>query len=162
MLNRLVVLIVGAGLGAAVACQPAPGPLAQADVDAIQAVSDSFTAHMLAKDWEALSGLYAEDAVLMPPNEKTVTGQAAIRDWMAAFPPISQFSLRNATIEGRGDLAYVRGTYALTLGIEGSPADSGKYIEIRKQGPDGMWRLTVDIFNSSRPPMPPAPPARRR
>lgn len=164
MWMRFVPAMAGLSVAALAACQPA-GPLPQADIAAIQATSDSFAAYLKAGNHEALAALYTEDAVLMPPNERAVTGRAAIRAWMEAFPPPTEFSLAHDAVEGRGDLAYVRGRYQMKLGIEGSPVDSGKYIEIRKKGADGMWRLSVDIFNSNLPPMaapPPQPAPRRR
>ncbi|MBI2071557.1 MAG: nuclear transport factor 2 family protein [Gemmatimonadetes bacterium] len=137
------------------ACQRAPATLSEADRQAIQAASDQFLQHFQAKDWDALSQLYAEDAVLMPPNHPAVVGRAAIREFTATFPPVVEFSLTNDVIDGIGDLAYVRGRYRMTLAIEGTPTDSGKYIEIRRRQPDGSWKFTADIFNSSVP-LPPS------
>ncbi len=56
-------------------------------------------------------------------------------------------------IAGRGDLAYVRGTYKLKIVLEGHDPipDTGKYIEIRKKQADGSWLLYRDIFNSDVP-----------
>lgn len=163
MSTRRIAGALGAGLLVLAACQPAaPGPLSQADTDAIRAVSDSFATLVRARDWEALSQLYTEDAVLMPPYQPAVNGRAAIRDWGASLPPVTDLSFALTAIEGRGDLAYVRGRYFMTM--EGMATDTGKFIEIRERGADGMWRLSGDIFNSDRPPAPPpAPaPARRR
>ena len=87
----------------------------------------------------------------MPPNQPAVVGRPAIRDFNATFPPVSAFSLTNQVIDGVGDLAYVRGRYRMTLAIEGSAPDSGKYIEIRGRQADGSWKFTADIFNSDLP-----------
>src|SRR6185503_6135529 len=48
-----------------------------------------------------------------------VRGRAAIKTWMAAFPPVTEFAITSERIEGRADLAYVRGAYAMTLQPEG-------------------------------------------
>jgi ketosteroid isomerase-like protein len=56
-------------------------------------------------------------------------------------------------IDGRADLAYVRGSYSMTLHPQGAPApvdDVGKYLEIRMHQADGSWLLAVDIFNSDK------------
>jgi ketosteroid isomerase-like protein len=130
--------ILGALLGLA-ACTPAaptPAGLTDADRAAIQA--------------------YTEDAVLMPPNDRLVQGAAAIREYLSAFPPVLEFSLMNESVEGAGDLAYVRGRYAMKLGLPGEPVDSGKYVEVRRRGADGSWKLTVDIWNSSLTPAAPS------
>jgi len=133
------------------ACQRPPAVLSEADHQAIQAVSDQLAQHILAKNSDAITELYTEDAVFMPPNQPAVVGRAAIREFQTTFPPLVAFSLTNEVIEGVGDLAYVRGRYRMTLAIEGSPADSGKYFEIRRRQADGSWKLAADIFNSDVP-----------
>lgn len=64
-----------------------------------------------------------------------VTGHAEIRDSWAAFPPLSAIDAEMVEIEGVGDLAYVRGTYHLVMDVEGSPEDTGKFLEIRTVRP---------------------------
>ena len=61
--------------------------------------------------------------------------------------------LEVADLDGRADVAYMRGTFAMTLEPEGAPAVSmaGKYVEILKKQADGTWRFAVDIFNSDAP-----------
>jgi ketosteroid isomerase-like protein len=150
--------ILGALLGLA-ACTPAaptPAGLTDADRAAIQAVSDGFAQSVLAANWDAAMQAYTEDAVLMPPNDRLVQGAAAIREYLSAFPPVLEFSLMNESVEGAGDLAYVRGRYAMKLGLPGEPVDSGKYVEVRRRGADGSWKLTVDIWNSSLTPAAPS------
>ena len=136
------------------ACQPAPALLSDADIAAIHASADSFTANALARRDSANAAHYSETAVFMPPNQPAVEGRAAIRAWFEAFPPISAFSLTPLEIVGRGDLAYERGTYALTIAASGkTPAmpDHGKYLAVRRRHADGSWLMTVDIFNSDVP-----------
>ena len=134
-------------LGAA-GCRPQPVSFSSADRDANQAVIDEFRDAVRAKDWDAVSALYADDGMLMPPNQPTVTGRAAIHDWLANFPPIVSFDLRTEEVTGMGDLAYVRGRWTYVLALEGSPSDSGRFLEIHRLQPDGTWRITRDIFNS--------------
>jgi ketosteroid isomerase-like protein len=83
-----------------------------------------------------------------------VRGRAAFENWIATFPRVSRFTLKNEEIDGRADVAYVRGTYTMTIHPEGAPGpveDVGKYLEIRKRQPDGSWLLAADIFNSDKP-----------
>ena len=142
-------------LGCAVlACQPAPAPLSEADVTAIRAATARFVENGLARRDSANAAEYSEDAVFMPPNQPAVEGRAAIRAWLTAFPPMSAFSLTVTEVKGRGDLAYERGTYALTLAASGkTPAreDHGKYLAVRRRQADGSWPMTADIFNSDVP-----------
>jgi hypothetical protein len=50
-------------------------------------------------------------------------------------------------------MAYVRGTYTMTLAPAGAPEanDSGKFLEVRYRQPDGRWLIAVDMFSSSQP-----------
>lgn len=153
---RRVTLHLGSALAVmtAVACQPqVPATLTATDRADIEAVSDSFAMYLNNANYDALAALYTEDAILLPPNQPAVMGQGAIRDWMAAFPPVSDMVLTVLTVEGTGDLAWVYGGYTMT--IEGMGADTGKYVEIRHRDADGVWRLRADMFSSNRPPMAP-------
>ena len=142
----LIVLLAG--------CKVAPAPLAEVDKGAIRAGTDSFVANVRARRDSGTALLYTENASLMPPNGGVVEGRAAIRAWMEAFPPMSEFTLTPVEIDGRGDLAYVRGTYAMTIAAASGKAamsDHGKFVEIRRRQPDGKWLISVDIFNSDVP-----------
>ena len=52
---------------------------------------------------------------------------------------------------GAGDLVYTYGRYTMTLGLAGSPVDSGKYLDIRRKQKDGSWKYEADMFNTSVP-----------
>lgn len=128
--------------------------LSQADVKAINASTQTAVKAALAKDFAAWAALFAEDGMLNPPNEPSVKGRAAIQAWLARFPPMTAFKLENVKIEGRDDLAYVLGTYTLTITPPGAPApitDSGKFVEIRRRQSDGRWLVAVDMFSSDLP-----------
>ena|SRR2546428_8893178 len=129
------------------------GILSAADQAAIRTVSDRFSQLLVAQEFDSLVRLYTENAVFMPPHQPAVHGRTALRSWMASFPRVSRMSLTINEIDGRADLAYVRGSYAMTLHPENAPGpidDLGKYIEIRKRQADGSWLLAADIFNSDK------------
>ena len=130
------------------------GPLSEEDVAAIRASAESFVEAVRAGDWAGMAALYTEDAVVMAPNEPAVQGRAAIEAWGGAFPPNTDFSIEIVEIDGRGDLAYVRGTTSSTWMPEGASEpiqETDKYVEIRRRQPDGTWLIAVDIFNSDLP-----------
>ncbi len=106
-------------------------------------------------DWAKYAETYyAPDATVLPPNAKTLQGRAAITEFMAAFPTMTNFTTTVVTVEGAGDLAFVHGTYHMELDTPGGPAmDDGKYIEIWKRQSDGSWKVAYDIFNSDLPAM---------
>jgi uncharacterized protein (TIGR02246 family) len=139
------------------ACQaPAPeaGPLSEEDVAAITASTDSFVEALLAGDWAAFAALYTEDAVFMSPNVPVVEGRVAIQAFLEPFPRFTQAELTIVQIDGRGNLAFVRATYSMTILVEGTPEpthDTLKHVEIWRKQPEGKWLISLDISNSDLP-----------
>ena len=150
-LSRIATVLVLVSLAA---CQP-PGPaaLSEEDIAAIEVTSEAFLKAVLASDWTAVAATYTDDAVLMPPNGPAVEGRANIQTFFESFPPLNEFNLSNVETTGRGDLAYVRGTYKMTIAPEGRDKfdDSGKYLEIRRKQADGSWLIARDMFSSDLP-----------
>jgi uncharacterized protein (TIGR02246 family) len=145
-----------------VGCQAqAPAGLSDTDRNTLRQKGDEFAKAANTKDFASAAGNYADDAGLMPPNGQVVTGRDAIQKWMTAFPPMSDFRVEVVDVDGRGDLAYVRGNYSLTIQAPGAPPtpDHGKYLEIWRKQSDGSWKIKWDIFNSDVPAPQPPPPA---
>lgn len=134
-------------------CAPAPTTHTFTDADrtANLALTQAFHDRTMAKDWEGVGKLYAADAVMLPPNTPALHGPAAIKGFMAAFPPITAFTLVDDTIVGTGDRAYAIGHYHLTLGLKGAPQDSGKFLDVRERQADGSWLYVADMFSSDIP-----------
>ncbi len=127
-----------------------PTGLSPEDKADIVSAHPDFERFLLTGDFQSLGALYTADATLLPPGQPAVQGQAAIAEFMSGFPPLSEFKLHVDQIDGREDMAYVIGTYTMTMEIDGeSVPDQGKYIEIRRREPDGQWAIHADIFNSS-------------
>ena len=58
-------------------------------------------------------------------------------------------------VGGSGDVAYVRGHYAITVTPPGATrpvSDTGKYVTVSRRQPDGTWPILADMFNSDKPP----------
>lgn len=106
-------------------------------------------------DWgEYAEVYYSADALFMPPNSEAVRGREGIAGFMAGFPPLEDFQLNAAEVDGSGDIAYVRGSYVLVMrppGSEEAITDRGKYVEVWRRQADGAWKLAIDIFNSDVP-----------
>ena len=116
---------------------------------AIRASSEAFTRLVVAGEFDRLTHLYTEDAVVMPPGHPALQGRAAVKSWMEAFPKISRFDVELHEIDGEGELAYVRGSYVMTIITDQGSVDTcGKYIEIHRRQPDGSWAIVRDIFNA--------------
>jgi uncharacterized protein (TIGR02246 family) len=134
--------------------------LSEADLKKIDDATQTAMNAALARDFATWAALFLEDAVINPPNEPAVKGQAAIRAWLEKFPPMTEFKLNNEKVEGRDDLAYLLGTYTMTITPPGAPGpvkDSGKFVTVLRRQPDGRWLCAVDMFSSDLPPPPPPP-----
>ena len=142
MMGMVVCLAFSAG------CQP--GGLSQSDRNAIRQADENDMKMMNAKDWKGDMALYEEDAVELPPHQAAVQGKAAIQAWEEALPPFSDFQEQSLEIEGRGDLAFDRGTYAMTVAPPGAPSieDHGKYLTIWHKQAGGLWKISRMMFNS--------------
>jgi len=131
-----------------------PTGLLETDRAAIMALLEKDTQAGRASDWNALTALYATDAVRMPPNQPTVTGRDAIRAFHGQFPKLDSFAFSLIELDGRGDLAWYRGKYAMSFTLPGtkqSMADSGKLVAVLRKQPDGSWLTVADIWNSDLP-----------
>lgn len=144
------------------ACQPA-GEQTEADVAAIQALAEEWTAAFNTGDVAGVVAWYTDDAVQMPPNEPANTGPEAIGAWLQAI--FAEYSghpgdrivlgLSSQEIQVAGDWAFDRGTYEWTvtpLADGEAIQESGKYIVIWQRQPDGSWKMAREIWNSNTPP----------
>jgi uncharacterized protein (TIGR02246 family) len=139
----LVVLVTLAG------CQSAPAGLSDADKAAIRSASQKYVEAANAQDVDAWIQLVSESAVYMPENHAPLEGRKAAAQWFSA--PQSQgpltLSLTTAEIEGRGDVAFVRGAYSLTR--NNANVGTGNFIEIWQKESDGAWRIIRDVWNTN-------------
>jgi ketosteroid isomerase-like protein len=144
-------------LAAVVAAQPAATP-----DPAIVKVADAYTAATLAADVKAITALYTDDAIEMPPNEPPVKGRAAIEAYYVkqfAMGKITAFTLTHLDTRSSGDIGYDVGTYTQTISGEKPMNSSGKYtVTLRRVG--GAWKVSSAIYNTDRPMMP-SPPAQK-
>jgi uncharacterized protein (TIGR02246 family) len=103
------------------------------------------------KDADDLASLYAEDAVMLPPNAPAVFGRDAIRSSFREMFAAQDLKVEVEALETvvEGDLAYVAGRYRMWTG-DGTLVDRGKYVEIWR-AVNGEWLIHRDIHNSSLP-----------
>jgi uncharacterized protein (TIGR02246 family) len=163
--NVLVCAVALASVLAFFGCQTAPAPGQKmdvaADIKAINALNDKLVAAMNSRDAAALAACYADDAVMMDPDQAAVEGKPAIqaayeargkempKDTVTALQGINPLETQVA-----GDWAYQRGNYTVTITPKsGKPMEmSYKYLTVYKRQPDGSWKMYRDISNSNNPP----------
>ena len=154
---RSLALRVAVLLVASAACNPrtpAAGGLSQQDQAAIRALIAKLREIVRARNWDALTAEYTEDGWKMPPNQPLVQGRAAIRQEFEQLPPIPSFDFRIIALDGRADLAVLRGAYHITFAPPGATraiSDSGKELVVLRKQADGSWLRVGDIWNSDLP-----------
>lgn len=139
------VLLLLAGFLAGCAAQPRPADAGARR--AIEAAVRRYVAASNAGDAEALAGLYADDAVLLPPDHEAVRGREAIGAYWSHGTD-EGLEVTTLSVEVDGGLGYLVGRYRLPATDE-EPADSGKYVMCLKRQRDGSWKLTADIWNQN-------------
>jgi uncharacterized protein (TIGR02246 family) len=158
-------------LGAA--CQPRPrteSAMAEGGTDAtganlsdqdkasVRAVDTQWAQAAKAGDGQAIAALYASDAILLPPGEPMVKGEAAKKYWVDFANGFSgSTELNTMAVEGGGDVASAIGTYTMNLtprkaGAKPLPTEEGKYLEVLKRQDDGTWKIIYDMWSPNAPP----------
>lgn len=142
--QRMVVFI------AALAC----ASLAEAGANAEQAVAEkvlvAYTRAYNAGDSAALAQVYAEDAVLLPPNGEIVRGRAAIEAfWKRGMGKDLKLEVVDARLHG--SVGYAVGIYSFPPGPKGAgPGDRGKFMVGLKRLSGNTWKIAADIWNQPR------------
>jgi uncharacterized protein (TIGR02246 family) len=104
-------------------------------------------------DTAVVGAIYADDVVVMMPNEPAQRGRdAALKSFASAFTraQLKEFNIKTDDVQVGGDLAVETGTYEMTM--QAAPGrevkDKGKYVVVWKRQGDGSWKIVRDIFNT--------------
>ena len=128
-------------------CREGPSDPDPASRRAIEAAVDRYVAASNEGNADALTELYTEDAVLLPPDHAPIHGRDAIGEFWRQGTD-SGLAVRTLRVEVEGSLGYLVGQYNLPS-TDDEPADSGKYVMCLRRQRDGSWKLSADIWNSS-------------
>jgi ketosteroid isomerase-like protein len=126
-------------------------PLTEQDLAAIRAAIEKDAAAMRRGDWDTIASMFTVDAIRFPPHQPPIRGRAAMRAFFETFPPIEEFAITADEIVGGDGVAFVRGTYAMTIGGPTPVTDRGNYMGLMRQQPDGSWLWTTDMIASELP-----------
>jgi ketosteroid isomerase-like protein len=93
---------------------------------------------------------YSEDAILYPPNAKSVKGLEAIIVFYQNYPPMSDFNQEIKEMEVFGDYAYLRLNWSIPVKLTelNSYIDTGIIFCIMRKQDDGSWKIWREIWNS--------------
>jgi len=133
---------------------------AGADEKAVRDADEEWSKVAGAKDLDKTVAFYADDAIVMPPNEAAVTTKDGIRNlWKGFLDSLQDISWKTMRVQvaKSGDMAVLIGTYEMTM--KNGNKDKGKYCEVWKKKSGGKWKVETDMFSSDLPAQPATSPA---
>ena len=134
-------------------CQEKPIDQA-AEAEKLMELSRAWAEAAMSRDVEKIVAFWADDAVLMSPDEPTMKGKDAIRDMVNASMQIPGFEVnwvpREAYVSKDGNMGYVliNNYFKIPTDTLGNTMTIfNKGVEIWKKQEDGSWQNVVDIYN---------------
>jgi ketosteroid isomerase-like protein len=129
-------------------------PLVQADP--LAELHRRFIDAVKAGDIGTITSLYADNAVLMPPNDMSLWGKRELEEWhqeyFADFRVVTFADIeREVTL--MDDWAVERWSYMVAIQpLHGGERirDDGRFLAVWKRE-EGVWRMAQAMFNSMRP-----------
>ncbi len=141
------------------ACQPA-AEQTEADIAAIQALTEAWGTAREAGDIAALLALRTDDVVQYPPDRPTARGKQALENFYRGL--FEQFSVAATwPVEGTEEIVVADGWafYISEYILRISPKAGGETVEehgkimiICQKQPDGSWLWAHEIWNRNSPP----------
>ena len=126
------------------------GALSDEDVAAIKTAYDSLAQALLAGGTEAILEFFTEDTTVITA-EGILKGREALKKEVFSKVTYTAFNQTLEEIDGRYDLAFVRGTASLTMEAEGAPEPiqgTGKFLDILRKQEDGSWLIAISMMVS--------------
>ena len=161
MKTRLILVLDLIVLPLAIVCN-FPPTAKGADDKAVRDADATWSKAAAAKDLDKAVSFYADDAVVLPPNEPMITSKDGIRNmWKGFLDSFTEISWKATRVEmsKAGDMACLTGTYEMTM--KDGTKDRGKYCEVwEKSGT--TWKCGTDMFSSDLPGPAPTSPAEKK
>jgi ketosteroid isomerase-like protein len=127
----------------------------QSSENAVRAADAAWAKAAASHNIEGTLAFYADDAVVMPPNEAMAMDRGAQRKaWADILTPGTDISFSAGKVEAAtsGDLVYDVGIYTLTTKTKKGKVtnDGGKYLAVWKKQADGSWKAVASTWNSDK------------
>ena len=116
-----------------------------------------FHQHVQSGDLDRIISQFADDAVVMPPNDSTLYGLAEVRAWWEEY--FQYFRIASSVETERettvaGDQMFERTSVSITIVPKESGAriqDDMRGLTIWKRQADGGWKISHQMWNSTKP-----------
>ena len=125
--------------------------------EAIDQARKAVDAAWLSEDADVIVAHLADDVILMPPNVGKITGKEGNRNFLQGFFDhftMTELKTMEREVVVSGDWAFERGLYEWVIVPEGGSegiSDQVNFIGIWQRQPDGAWKETRAIGNSTLP-----------
>jgi ketosteroid isomerase-like protein len=160
-MNRCVAVMTGVLVVACATGQSASTTAmsSAADSAAIAALEARLQSDGIAGNWDAFSAEYTADPVRFPPDVAPLVGKAAADAFNHGTPRFSTITFTLTSVVIRSDLAVATVNYTAVLPAGKEAAGQatpgmnlqGNWMQILHKQPDGSWKISSDIWNSSLP-----------
>ena len=154
-LGILLLMVVGCAAPAAEDDSAAQAVAEQEKLDAINALVGDWVEAYNAGDSKALTALFAEDAMRLPPEESAFSGHTRIEsEFDAEFEGgAGETTIRLEETVIADKLAFTRGTWAVTTTPEDGESTTvvGKWLNLIALQDDGSWRIQRNMWNLDEP-----------
>lgn len=125
------------------------------EAEKLMELSRAWSQSVKGRNVEEMISYWADDAILMSPNEAAVVGIDSLRTMVQRSLQIPGFDIgwspQEAYVSKSGDLGYVIIKNYMTMPIDtlgNTRTIFNKGVEIWKKQTDGSWKNVVDISNS--------------
>ncbi|MCA9699607.1 MAG: nuclear transport factor 2 family protein [Myxococcales bacterium] len=127
---------------------PAAAPAATvAFADELETVLREMEAAFARGDMAGVAAFYADDAVMLAPGGGRYEGREAIDAYWIRFTEPIAWALESHGIEGRPELAVMRGRSTLEYAREGEAQRSVvEFMLVWQRSPEGRWQIVVDAY----------------
>ncbi len=148
----VLVLVLAVVVSQAAFAQTSKGGLSRAQADKMSA---TFISAFEKGDVATVGSLYADDALMFPPDSDIVKGRSAIEAFWKATKDAGAKSieLEILDLQSSGNLAIETGTGAIHMqpANQAESIEKAKYVVVWKRQKDGSWKIIRDIWNGMAP-----------
>lgn len=123
------------------------------NLDHLQKIIAEFQEAVQKKDVGKIVSMYADDAMMLPDDQKIVSGKQAIAEhWNTTAQSDTRIKVvEKVRLSRDGNIAYQINKMAVAMPVEGHETkwNPSKNVHIWKKQTTEIWKLQVDIWNSS-------------
>lgn len=122
---------------------------------ALMEVSREWAKAAAGGDVEQIVSFWADDAIVLPPDQPAIVGKAAIREFVSTAQTLPGFSItwepERAFVSDSGDFGYIVERNRTTMADETGTtrAQNGKVVTVWRKDDAGAWKCVIDMWNNN-------------